>query len=302
MQNQRWRNFYELAWDHRAEFMRAKIREGERDPYRIIKLLEALERKYILEVESGVTAAYERRTWAKELFGETPAGVPLLRGTSFSGDIAKVPFYARDNLHNFIIDYIDETGPYDCIVELGCGYGRALFEIFYGGGPRDIPYFGGEMAAAGVAIATELAALQPAMKASFFRFDHVAPDLSAVPRCERALVFTMHSIEQVTRIEPSYFRTIADVARRVTALHFEPFGWQVKRTGPVSDEHRKFMMERNWNLNFAEALVGAIKEYGLRCDYNLAEQFLPMDWTNPTSLSIWHSGPSEDEDANAAAA
>lgn len=41
-----WRSFYEAAWAHRAEFMRSKIREGELDPYRIIKLLEAHERRY----------------------------------------------------------------------------------------------------------------------------------------------------------------------------------------------------------------------------------------------------------------
>jgi len=147
------------------------------------------------------------------------------------------------------------------------------------------------MTDSGVAIARELAALRPEMKATFFHFDHLGPDLSAMPKFDRALIYTMHTIEQVTWIEPRFFHVLAGAARRVTCLHFEPFGFQVRESGPVTRCHRKFMEDRNWNLNFAEALVQAIRIYGLRSDFSLAEQFLPSDWQNPTSLAIWHSGP-----------
>jgi SAM-dependent methyltransferase len=282
-----WRSFYEVAWAHRAEFMRAKIRDGESDPYRIIKLLEAHERRYQFDYTNGVPKD-ERRTWS-ELFGSTPAGVPMWRGTSLLGQKLLAPFHARDCLHDFVIDYINETGPYDCILELGCGYGRGLFEIFYSGGPSNVPYFGGELTASGVSLARDLAALRPDMKASFFHFDHLKPDLSAVPRFERVLLYTMHSIEQVAEIDPSLFEVLASAGARVTGLHFEPFGWQVRDTGPVSREHRMAMQENRWNQNFAASLAEAGRRYGLTCDFEMIEAFLPSDWANPTSLAIWHS-------------
>lgn len=230
----------------------------------------------------------ERRTWS-ELFGRTPAGVPLWRGTSLQGKKLLAPFHARDCLHDFVVDYIDETGPYDCILELGCGYGRALFEIFYGGGPSSIPYFGGELTDSGVSVARDLAALRPDLEASFFHFDYLKPDLSAVPRFDRVLLYTMHSIEQVAEIDPGLFKILASVGERVTGLHFEPFGWQVRESGPVSHEHRQFMEENDWNRNCASALTEAGRRYGLTCDFPMTETFLPSDWANPTSLAIWHS-------------
>lgn len=270
--------------------MRSKIREGETDPYRIIKLLEAHERKYLFTLTQSGEHLVERRVWARDLYGETPAGVPVMRGTSLRGQPLRVPFHARDHLHDFIIDYMEENGPYDCILEVGCGYGRALFEIFYSGGPRNIPYFGGELTESGVSIAKELAALRPDMKATFFHFDYVKPDLSVIPKCDRALVYTLHSIEQVALIDPSLFSVLAGIAKQVTALHFEPFGFQlVTDVGPVTDSHRKFMQQRGWNQNFASALVEATQQYGIKSDYACTEQFLPSDWQNPTSLAIWHS-------------
>jgi hypothetical protein len=283
-----WREFYEAAWAHRAEYMRSRIREGECDPYRIIKLLEAFERKYGFTLRNG-EGIVERREWSEDMFGRTPAGVPVLRGTSLRGQPQRVPFHAKDNLHDFIVDYIDENGPYDCILEVGCGYGRALFEIFYCGGPSNVPYFGGELTESGVAMATELAALRPDLPFTFFRFDYLKPDLDALPKFDRALVYTMHSIEQVGSIDPGLFGTLAGVAKRVDGLHFEPFGFQIAETGPVTGQHRAFMEKHGWNQNFAIALAQAMSRYGLTSDFTLAEQFLPSDWQNPTSLVIWKS-------------
>ena len=55
-------------------------------------------------------------------------GLPLDKGAKLI-----VPFHSSFNFYDMLIDIIDETGPYDSIVELGCGYGRNLIEIFYRG-------------------------------------------------------------------------------------------------------------------------------------------------------------------------
>lgn len=297
-QNSAWRQFYEDAWAARAAFLRSKIAAGENNPYRLVKLLQAHERKHQI-VHDGEHYRYERLPFPKEV-RDCPGGVPVLRHSSFRGQPIAVPYHATDNLHNFIVDFIDESGPFDCIVELGCGYGRNLFEIFYNGGPRQARYFGGELTESGVALAQELAALAPEMDATFFRFDYLNPDFSALPRVDRALVFTMHSIEQVRRIEPSLFDAIAGAARHVTCIHLEPFGFQLADLGPMSKKHREFMVENDWNLNFGEALVRARDEFAINIKYVATEIYLPMHAENPTSLAIWERGTPEPPSTQAA--
>jgi hypothetical protein len=153
-----------------------------------------------------------------------------------------------------------------------------------------VSYFGGELTESGVAIAAELAALEPRLDATFFRFDHLRPDLGAVPRTTRALVFTMHSLEQVKRIAPEFFLAISTVAREVTGLHFEPLRFQLSNLGPASQAHRDMMIANGWNQNFAAALSQAAQRYGFTTSFIATEMFLPTNAENPTSLAIWHSG------------
>jgi SAM-dependent methyltransferase len=286
-QHEHWRDFYERAWAFRAEFMRADIRDGETNPYRIIKRLQAHERKYKLGSRVGQTI-FERREFAPEQ-GMTPAGTPVVRRSSFRGKGLVVPFHAVSPLADFIIDFVEQTGPYDAIIELGCGYGRNLFEIFYRGGPADSQYCGGELTQSGVEIAGELAALDPRMKARFFHHDHLAPDFGHLPRFDRALVFTVHSLEQVWMMNPALFLALAGLAREVTGVHLEPFGFQMAKLGPVTEAHAALFRENGWNENFAAALQQARENRWVNVTYASTEIFLPEDPQNPTSLAIWTS-------------
>lgn len=286
-QEPRWRSFYEGAWSIRASYLRGLIAAGESNIPRLLRRFDAFERKHRVKA-NGDGLRFERTVWPKEQ-EVGPAGVPLLRASSFRGNHALIPFHATDNLADFIVDYIDEKGPFDAIIELGCGYGRNLFSIFYGGGPQDARYYGGELTESGVAIAHEIAALDPAMKASFFPFDYLDPALAIAP-AERALVFTVHSIEQVCQIDARLFGVIAAAARRVDCIHFEPFGFQLAELGPASREHRTQAIENNWNVNFAAALQEARQAQGLQISCLITELSLPIDPHNPTSLAIWHAG------------
>ncbi|HEY1505911.1 MAG TPA: hypothetical protein VGF92_16520 [Stellaceae bacterium] len=283
----RWRSFYESAWSIRASHLRGLIAAGESNIPRLLRRFEAFERKYRVKSD-GEDAWFERMVWPKEQ-EMGPAGVPLLRASSLRGNHTLIPFHASDNLADFIVDYIDEKGPFDAIVELGCGYGRNLFNIFYGGGPQGVRYYGGELTESGVAVAREIAALDPAMAVSFFPFDYLAPALAIAP-AERALVFTMHSIEQVCQIDARLFGVIAGAARRVDCIHLEPFGFQLAELGPASRGHRTQAIENSWNVNFAEALQEARQTHGLQISCLITELSLPTDPHNPTSLAIWHAG------------
>jgi SAM-dependent methyltransferase len=280
-----WRSFYEDAWALRAGLVRSIIADGERNPYRIMRLMAAHERMHRLFMDEGIIR-YEPLA-IEDKMPVFPGQIPVFRRTSHRGNACYTPFYTRTLLHDHIVDYIRKTGPYDAIIELGCGYGRNLFEIFYGGGPRDTKYFGGELTASGRTLATELATLEPAFDVTFFPFDFLVFDLTLVPRFDRVLVFTVHAIEQVHLIDQALFTAIAGLGRHVVGMHFEPFGFQVKKLGPATEEHAKFFQRNGWNMNFAASLNEATKAGSLELIYMDTELFFPEDPINPTSLAIW---------------
>ena len=286
VQSEWWASFYEGAWAIRAQIIQQMIEEGERHPYRLIKRLEAQERRKRLQrTDAGGFA------WApRALEGEAllPCGTPAFRKCSLRGDFVTVSYHTTPNLHNVIVDYIAETGPYDAVVELGCGYGRNIFEMWYQGAPARMRYYGGEYTDSGVAIARELAALEPALDATFFHCDHTAPDFSSIPRLPRALVFTMHSIEQVKVISPSWFEEAASIADEVVGLNFEPFGFQFGDLGQASRLHRAAAEKRDWNQNFGHALLAARNAGLITLDTIMQEVFIGAE-DNPTSLAIWRA-------------
>ncbi|WP_069633145.1 hypothetical protein [Campylobacter pinnipediorum] len=285
-----WQKFYENAWAFRADFMRSLLNKGKLNTYQIIHKLSNMERLY----ELSMTTADESVQWnAREFKDDNKldfANIPIATNTSAYGNLLTVPYHFSYNFSDLLIDIYDKTGPYDSIVELGCGYGRNLFEIFYRGGPVDVPYFGGEFTNSGVQIATELATATPHMKTKFFHFNHLEPDLSDLDFGKKALVFTCHSIEQVREISDDWFKVVASAADEVVGVHLEPFGFQVKHLSEISQKHQKFMEKNHWNLNFAQVLVKASNSGIIILDDNLLENSLPEDPINPGSIAIWHSG------------
>ena len=178
-------------------------------------------------------------------------GLPLDKGAELI-----VPFHSSFNFYDMLIDIIDETGPYDRIVELGCGYGRNLIEIFYRGGPTDARYFGGEFTQSGVEIASKLAAATPKMNAKFFHFNHLEPSLEGLDLGKKAFVFTCHSIEQVKETPPQWFDVVANAADFVRCAHLDPFEFQIKGANDaVSARQREFFKTQGRNVNFAETFL-----------------------------------------------
>ncbi|MEQ8195848.1 MAG: hypothetical protein RIB59_15295, partial [Rhodospirillales bacterium] len=256
----------------------------ETDPLRLIKRLEQTERKYFL----GFDETQKSFGWRKiEYENPLPSGTGRFKESSFKGKFIDIPFYAETRYSDFILDFLQETGTPDCVVELGCGYGRNLFEMHYGGGPR-IPYYGGELTLAGQTLGSRLAALNQDLKFSFHPFDHIAPKLDWLPEYKKIFVTTVHSIEQVNKISLDFFRCLTNAAPQVIGLHLEPFGFQVENLGPATRKHREVFELYEWNVNFYEILNQAQDEGLIEIDFIETELFFPADATNPTSLAIWH--------------
>ena len=281
-----WQNFYEKAWAFRAKFLEEQLESGA-NALQAIKELEKKERGYTLGVNDTTGEVLYMK---KEISDDEPhikdTNIALYSKRGFNGNIIILPKHTSYDFTTLLIDLIDATGPYDAIIELGCGYGRNLFEIFYGGGPREAKYIGGEFTKSGVEIAQKLAKKAPKMKTEFFHFNHLEPKLPFKKPFKRAFVFTCHSIEQVMQINENWFDEVVKAGEFVRGAHIEPFGFQLKNSGPLSDMHKDFMIQNSWNINFAEVLRQAVERKIVKDEQIFLEMGVTPD-TNVGSLAFW---------------
>lgn len=281
-----WQDFYEKAWAFRAKFLESQLESGA-NALQAIKELEKKERGYTLGVNDTTGEVLYMK---KEISEDEPhikdTNIALYSKRGFNGNIIILPKHTSYNFRTLLIDLIDATGPYDAIIELGCGYGRNLFEIFYGGGPREAKYIGGEFTKSGVEIAQKLAKKAPKMKTEFFHFNHLEPKLPFKKPFKRAFVFTCHSIEQVMQINENWFDEVVKAGEFVRGAHLEPFGFQLKNSGPLSDMHKDFMIQNSWNINFAEVLRQAVERKIIKDEQIFLEMGVTPD-VNVGSLAFW---------------
>ena len=289
-----WQTFYEKAWKMRSDYMRDLLKTGQYNTLQIIKMLAKKERFYILINAYGNKIGEKELEWKPIKFEETSrhfTGVPVMKTNSLLGNYRYVPFYTEYRIDKYLVDMIDATGPYDAIVELGCGYGRNLFEIFYNGGPADVCYYGGEYTKSGENICRELATATPSMKAEFFHFDHLEPDLSFLSgKFERLFIFTVHTIEQVNKIPECWFKKVCEAAPFVRGVNIEPFGFQMIELGPSSKAQKEFFIRNNWNLNFANVLKNANERKEVEIEEIMTEHIYSNDLINISSLAVWKHG------------
>lgn len=281
-----WQDFYEKAWAFRAKFLESELQSGA-NALQAIKELEKKERGYTLGVNDTTGEVLYMK---KEISDDEPhikdTNIALYSKRGFNGNIIILPKHTSYNFTTLLIDLIDATGPYDAIIELGCGYGRNLFEIFYGGGPRDAKYIGGEFTKSGVEIAQKLAKKASKMKTEFFHFNHLEPKLPFKKPFKRAFVFTCHSIEQVMQINENWFDEVVKAGEFVRGAHLEPFGFQLKNSGPLSDMHKDFIIQNSWNINFAEVLRQAVERKIIKDEQIFLEMGVTPD-VNVGSLAFW---------------
>ena len=281
-----WQDFYERAWAFRAKFLEGQLQSGA-NALQAIKELEKKERGYTLGVNDTTGEVLYMK---KEISDDEPhikdTNIALYSKRGFNGNIIILPKHTSYDFTTLLIDLIDATGPYDAIIELGCGYGGNLFEIFYGGGPREAKYIGGEFTKSGVEIAQKLAKKAPKMKTEFFHFNHLEPKLPFKKPFKRAFVFTCHSIEQVMQINENWFDEVVKAGEFVRGAHLEPFGFQLKNSGPLSDMHKDFMIQNSWNINFAEVLRQAVERKIIKDEQIFLEMGVTPD-VNVGSLAFW---------------
>lgn len=116
------------------------------------------------------------------------------------------------------------TSTTDLVVELGAGWAWHLLSIWVHGGPATATYVAAEYTDAGRSAASRPAALDPTLDFRAVLFDYNEPALSGLPDARHAVVFTLHSVEQIPQVPPALFEAVRALADQVTCIPLRA-GW-----------------------------------------------------------------------------
>ncbi len=308
--NDIWNDYYEQAWQVRKDLMQRIISEGERHPLRVISKLESIMRfshqerilekdnpRFIFEEDShyvrqlipNVHCDREVRSIQLEPVLKLPTGLDVDQLLPHRDGYQRVPDYTYNDNIQFLVDFT-RLRDFDAVIELGSGFGQNLFKLYYQGGPN-VPYYACEYTQSGVSCTDMLAQLDADLRLEAHRFDYKNPDFSFLPSLKKVLVFTCHSIEQVTYIPNELIERISAIAQDVTCIHIEPFGFQLKaqeHDNELDREHRELFAKNGWNQNLAQSLVFHHLNNTIELTY-MAANVMGGTKANPSSLALWSS-------------
>jgi hypothetical protein len=252
---------YEDVWRGVLEIVVRVLETGERDLSRVVRLVEAEWRGLSVEPVAGMS------------FGEI---VTLPSAALFGG--------RRDLLMRLLADAC--TPRTELVVELGSGCGMNLLNLHLWGGPQ-VAYWGLEPTASGRECTRRLVELAPDLDLHTRAFDYEAPryDLPTADN-DHVLVFTAHSIEQVTEVPAEVITGLFGLGRSLTGLHFEPIGWQMPgRTS--SPAPREYAVRQRYNRNLWPLLSELATAGEIAIDTVVPDLFGDKA-KNPSTLVVWH--------------
>ena len=249
---------YEGEWGRVREIAESVIASGERDLSRVLRLVEAKWRGMSAEPAEGLA------------FGE-PIVIP--DAALFGGRRDLILSVLRNACR-------PETG---LVAELGSGSGINLLNLHLWGGPR-VPYFALEPTEQGRACVTLLAGLDRDLELTAQPFDYESPRYD-LPRAEHALVFTSHSIEQVTDLPREAITSLFGLGRSVTGVHFEPIGWHL-REASSDDAARQWGEKKRYNRNLWALLTGLAAEGEIEIETAVPD-ILGDKRRNASTLVVW---------------
>ena len=252
---------YEGKWGSVRDFAARVVESGEGDLSRAVRRVEAEERELTLEPQAGM-ALGERVTLPR----------------------AAMTGARRDLIQRILLDAC--TAETAMVVELGSGGGMNLLNLHLWGGPR-VSYHALEPTESGRACTEILAALDPGLDLTTAPFDFEQPRYDALPRADaHVLVFTVHSIEQVTEVPREAITGLFGLGTSVTGVHFEPVGWQV---GPEHDGRgtsQAYADEHDYTRNLVPALREAEADGRLVIDDIVVDVF-GINPRNSTTAIRW---------------
>jgi hypothetical protein len=189
-----------------------------------------------------------------------------------------------------LLNYIPEDC--DLILDLGCGWGHRMFDLWNARGPSGARYIGGDRSRHSEALVNQVAPLFPEMPVGWFPFDFLRPDFTfsgSEPR--NIAVFTVHAIEQVKYVGPQLFdQLVAQFPHaRLTGIHIEPIGFQFEeKLDPRPNSaaiDRAYAEKRHYNLD----LVSQVRAHDKLSVIATEVGVLDKGEGNSTSVLVWTS-------------
>ncbi len=174
------------------------------------------------------------------------------------------------------------------VIELGSGNSESTFWVWGEGRMRKQRFYACEFSEAGRRTARMIASLDPRLKLEPRFFDYRAPDFSGISFDKgHVIVFSTHSIEQVSEVPAALIEKLCAVAPSVTGLHFEPIGWQFddRPERAFVQAHKERCLEFNYNTNFWSMLNG-LQDAGL-ITIDEAIPYLCGFTYNPACKIVW---------------
>lgn len=271
-------NMYEILWASRLQIFEKLYEAGITDPLRLLAEFERFEKEYSM----GVIHADDSEGASREFL----SGMVVMQPRQTEAQSA-LKFEGRPVLQA-VLDACDES--VQCIVELGCGYGRNLIELQYHITNPDISLIGAEYTRSGRR-AIEF------FNARFFQnrpinvafTNHSIASFPFIPRDKKVLVFSCHSLEQVRLLPNDFFIKLAGSADKITGIHIEPFGFQAvaqKDWQKTHLHHFCFAHHQSYNMNMFQCFQQAVAAQAIIPEkVSINASFAQPE--NPSSILIW---------------
>ena len=287
-----WTEFYVEGFKHELAKFREIVEGGETNPYRAINLFQLWEHTHQRCYEAGTgTLSYSKQEFAnaESLF---PTGKPILSSTFLGGKMVKLPYYTKKDVGRFILDYLEHEGyAVDAIAELGAGWGRYLFELYFNGCPSEIALLSGEVSSEARQITELMCGLDPAIPLTAHDFDFYRPNLDFLKGRESVLLFTHMAVMFIPELQRQAILEMAGCAKRVRCIHFEPIGFQVSAEQSKAAEMQGVVAGyKGFNQNLIALLEELHNENHITVRGLYKDIIVDVDRSHAISVVIWEGG------------
>lgn len=245
-----WRQYYDYIWTVRQGIF-DEILASETSLARVLAKFSTLEEKYSIglsDINDATSIVYSKHEHADDdaLSKLERRVIGAARGTLF-----EFSPYHTFNEGALLNDFADGV---DCVIEIGSGYGKKLFQMWLNGGSEDITYIAAEPIKSGREITRKLAALEPKMRVEVVDIDFDKPDLSILKKFKKILLFTSWSLMYAKTLNTGFFNSIINVPGEVKCVFIEPISFQISRDTQLSIIQHQNAVNRQYNLDFFEKI------------------------------------------------
>lgn len=203
----------------------------------------------------------------------------------------RVMTYLRQHLYRNLMAPL--VRPDTALFDLGSGWGRhaIMFASLFPG----LPVHAGELSRAGQQV-TEILAARLALPVTAFAFNYLDwQDMVArVRNCaeSRVIVFSSHSIEQVTFVDKAMWTALLDSGKDIHFVHIEPVGWQIEANSASKFSRppkRRRGAGGGYNKNLI-AVIDSLQADGRIRDLNVVPDYISFSNLKNSGTLIRFSG------------